>query len=169
METLSRRTFFLRTAALAGAAAMAPALSGCNPFELSPELSESETSILSAVTETLYPSTPPAARGEPAPGLTLAQQVAKVIGEEADATRKMFRGALWVVELAALPVYGKGFRRLPSSQRAEHFLSLQNSRLATARSAVQGLARATYFVAYSRPETWDAIGYDGPWIHRVTP
>lgn len=167
MQEISRRTFFIRTATLAGAAAVAPLFSGCTPGSWSSSLSQQESGILTAVTETLYPSIPDSGKRTSRPNLT--SQLIQFLSAEPLATRRLFRGALWVVELSSIPSFGMRFRSLGPSQREAHFLALQDSRFATSRTAIQGILKAAYFVDYSQPDSWEAIGYDGPWIKAVTP
>ncbi len=168
MQPISRRTFFIRTATLAGAAAMAPVLSGCSKESWGSGLSNQESDILKAVTQTVFPQGRSPASG--AMELDLSTLIANFMEAETLPNRRLFRGALWVVELSAIPSFRKRFRSLNDLEREQHFVALQSSQYATSRTAVQGLIKATCFVAYAQPETWTPIGYEGPWVKAaVTP
>ncbi|HHO52759.1 MAG TPA: hypothetical protein ENK18_18255 [Deltaproteobacteria bacterium] len=79
--------------------------------------------------------------------------------------------ALGVLEHSAAlsPLASVRFSRLSVAQRRHVIETWRRSRWGTRRRIADALRRLALFSWYSRPEAWDAIGYDGPWIGRRGP
>ena len=58
------------------------------------------------------------------------------------------------------------FSRRSRAARAELLERWRASPLATKRRISDALRRVALFSYYTRPETWPALGYDGPWVAR---
>jgi hypothetical protein len=59
-----------------------------------------------------------------------------------------------------------GFSRLAREDRIGILASWENSSWAVRRQVFQALRRTAVFSHYANPATWEAIGYDGPWVGR---
>jgi hypothetical protein len=79
-------------------------------------------------------------------------------------------GGQLVLALGALEhLGGAGFRRFSRLSRDERTAVLEGwrtSALGPKRRIADALRRVALFSWYARPETWDRIGYDGPWVGR---
>ena|SRR5687768_1523917 len=63
--------------------------------------------------------------------------------------------------------HGCGLRRFSRLDRAARTAVLEGWRVSSfgpRRQIADALRRVAMFSWYSRPETWAAIGYDGPWV-----
>jgi hypothetical protein len=56
------------------------------------------------------------------------------------------------------------FSRLDRAARVAVLEGWRSSALGTRRQIADALRRVALFSWYARPETWAAIGYDGPWV-----
>jgi hypothetical protein len=56
------------------------------------------------------------------------------------------------------------FSRLTLDERRARLLAWEASPVGLRRQIFQALRRTAMFSWFSGPESWDAIGYDGPWV-----
>lgn len=72
-----------------------------------------------------------------------------------------------VLDLLALLRHGRTFSRLGAPRALRLLDSLGTSRLALLRRLGAVLRMLTQFAYFADPLTWEAAGYDGPWLGRV--
>ena len=81
-------------------------------------------------------------------------------------------GQLWMALVLLEHTGGLGplqihrFSRLDLEQRRAVLAAWQTSAIGLQRQVFAAVRKAAIFSHYSRPETWDALGYDGPWVRR---
>lgn len=79
-------------------------------------------------------------------------------------------GQLWMALVLLEHTGGVGplqihrFSRLDVEQRRAVLASWQTSSVGLQRQVFAAVRKAAIFAHYSRPETWSALGYDGPWV-----
>jgi hypothetical protein len=128
-----------------------------------------------------WTATPTTVRLPPARGATLAAVFAVVLGDEAagaqaaasleaaldDDQIEMLGLALQFLEFAPRGLLtARRFSRMDPADQTAVIQAWESSRLAVRRQVVGALRQACRFHHYSRPDTWAAIGYDGPWVTR---
>jgi hypothetical protein len=64
------------------------------------------------------------------------------------------------------PLSFRRFSRLPRARRAEVYAAWRRSRVGLKRQIAGGLRKVAVFTWYSNPQSWAAIGYDGPRVGR---
>lgn len=64
------------------------------------------------------------------------------------------------------PLQPRRFSRLTLDERRAVLGSWQTSAVGLRRQVFAAVRKAATFAHYSRPDTWAAIGYDGPWVRR---
>lgn len=60
----------------------------------------------------------------------------------------------------------KRFSNMNLDEAREFFLSLKESGIPQIRGLYLTLKSVALFLYYSRPESWDYIGYEGPWVEK---
>jgi hypothetical protein len=60
------------------------------------------------------------------------------------------------------------FSELPIEKQAEYLHGWESSRFSFRRQAFQALRMMAFFFFYSQEATWKAIGYDGPWVGKLS-
>ena len=83
------------------------------------------------------------------------------------AVRWQVRGLIRLIEHAPIPTTGSRLSKLPHPEAVSWLQNWSASRLVTPRLMVQALKQLCAMGTFSRPETWNAIGYDGPTIQQV--
>ena len=83
------------------------------------------------------------------------------------AVRWQVRGLLRLIEHAPIPTTGSRLSKLSHSEAVSWLQNWSTSRLVTPRLMVQALKQLCAMGTFTRPETWNAIGYDGPTIQQV--
>lgn len=64
------------------------------------------------------------------------------------------------------PLQVQRFSRLHVEDRRAVLAGWQTSSVGLRRQVFAAVRKAAIFAHYSRPETWEAVGYDGPWVKR---
>jgi len=169
---LSRRAFLQRTFASAAALAVpSVVLSGCRasyeadvPNDLRLQaLAAWEFVVLQAAAGRLL------AGAEPLDPAAVAQRADAHLATVHDpAVRDGVRWVLRIVEYGT-PLAGKlrPFSVLEAGAQDDVLRALATSRHLTPRTAFATVKLLACFFHYTRDETWEALGYDGPWVGRV--
>lgn len=130
-------------------------------------LSTKELAVVRAVVETLLPG------GEGIPsGLSLGvhQRIDEELWSAPEAVRSDLKAALHLLEHAPpLQGFAGRFTRLHPADRERVFVGWLRSERAVLAQAANGLKQMCQLFAYTSPQTWAAIGYDGPWVERPAP
>jgi hypothetical protein len=63
------------------------------------------------------------------------------------------------------PVSFSRFSRQSLEERYHVLEAWRRSSMGVKRQIYQGIRQAALFSWYTRPSTWEAIGYDGPWVN----
>jgi hypothetical protein len=79
----------------------------------------------------------------------------------------LYRAALVLLEWEPLLRLAGRFSRLGVAARRAHLERWARSRLLPLRAGYAALKTLALLAYYTRPETWPAMGYDGPWIGRI--
>ena len=150
---LSRRQLLLGTGAVGvlGAVALAVGHVPLGPLD-SPFLGSSPRRTLQAVLEVLLPV--------PAEAERIAANVDAFLVTDDPALGAELRMALGVVEHWGLVRFS---RRSLEARRAT-LEAMEQSALGLRRQIFQALRRLALFSYFADPVSWDAIGYDGPWV-----
>jgi hypothetical protein len=175
LPELTRRALLSRSLAVLGVAAGLPGLVPAGapavgaPAEAAPAglrvLAPGEWQVLAAVADTVIP------RGGAFPlgaaDLGLAARIDALLAAQPAELAAGARGALLLLEYGAPLLAGRlaRFSRLGEAERAEVFGSLPG-RFGLARRVYSGLRGLCLFAFYAQPESWPAVGYEGPWAPR---
>jgi hypothetical protein len=102
--------------------------------------------------------------------VSLAARVDGLLAGEGETLVAGVRGALWLLEYGGPALAGRlgRFSQLGPDARAEVFSALPR-RFGLARRVYAGLRQLCLFAFYTLPESWPALGYDGPWLGRGAP
>ena len=119
-----------------------------------------ETTTLAAAFEALLP--------EEADAVALAAGVEAFVRDGDPVLAGQLNAALTVLEHlgGAGPIGFRRFSRLSKEARLETIESWRRSRVGTKRQIGDAVRRTALFTWYSQPESWVAVGYDGPWVKR---
>lgn len=171
---ISRRGFLSRSA---GAGALLFAV-GCvgdggedyaallGPGERPVSLPVREFAVLKAVARRLVPG----GAGHPgAEDLGVAARIDRELSFHPARFAVDLRDALRLIEWWPLATRFSRFTRLAGEQQDEVLGEMLTSRFALRRVAAQELKILVTFFHYTQEPTWPAIGYDGPWVPRVSP
>jgi hypothetical protein len=170
LPELTRRAFLARSLRAAGGLAALPLLApGCSPARRGAAppalraLSPGEWEVLGAVADTVVPRGGAFALG--AADVGLAARIDGFLAEQDPELAGGVRGALWLLEYGAPLLAGRlaRFSRLDADARSEVFGALPR-RFGLARRVFTGLRQLCLFSFYSLPESWPALGYEGPWV-----
>lgn len=124
----------------------------------SPFLGSSARRTLERALEVLLPDDAPVAE--------IALDVDRFLADGDPVVAHQLRLALGVLEhTAGLPGFAR-FSRLDRGSRAAVLEAWRRSALGPRRQIADALRRVALFSWYARPESWAAIGYDGPWVGR---
>ncbi len=93
-------------------------------------------------------------------------QLARLPREDARAVRALLFLLEWAAP-ALLAGRARRFSRLALGDRRALLDRAARSRVGLLRTAAAALRKLALLAYYSRPATWPAIGYDGPWLGRV--
>ena len=162
-----RRVFLQRSLQLTGAALLPIAgAAGCSRTEPAADLetlSASEYAIADAYATTLIPDGGTFEAG--ATNLELARRLDAYSATERPEVLDGLEAALWAIELAPLLVIQtpSRFTSLDETRRGEYLRALPHS-FAPVRLAHLAMRRAFLFLFYNMDETWEPLGYDGPWV-----
>lgn len=150
---LTRRDLLVGSGALASLAVVVVAV-GHRPMPsaASPFLGSSARTTLEAALEVLLPVEGVASE--------LAAGVDAFLAGDDPLVGAELRLALNALEHAGL----RRFSRLSPDARVERLQSWEGSSITTKRQIFQALRRVAMFSWYTNPTSWDAIGYDGPWV-----
>lgn len=93
----------------------------------------------------------------------LDDQLARLPRTDAIAMRALLVGMEW----GTLPFGGRRFSGMDVGARRAMLDAWSRSRWLGLRTAFTALKSLGMLAYWTRPETWPAIGYDGPWLGRV--
>ncbi|MCP4809420.1 MAG: hypothetical protein GY913_18575 [Proteobacteria bacterium] len=149
----TRRNLLLGTGALAVVAGVIVAV-GHRPMPSadSPFLGSSARQTLEAALDALVPI-----EGKSA---ALAAGVDAFLAGDDPLLGAELRLALTALEHGGL----RRFSRLDLAGRTERLAAWESSSINTKRQIFQALRRVAMFSWYTSSESWEAIGYDGPWV-----
>lgn len=130
-------------------------------------LSAKEFVVARAIVETLLP----AADGVPAGvDLGVPQRIDEEIWAAPDALRSDLKAALHLIEhVPPLLGFAGRFSSLSAEAREACYGELLRSRHDVLVLAAGAFKQMAHLFAYVRPESWGAIGYDGPWVKEPKP
>jgi hypothetical protein len=165
---LTRRALLARSLVALGSAATLPAIAGaCAPSRVPPAglrvLALGEWQVLAALADTVVPRGGAFALG--AADVDLAARIDALLAAQPRELAAGARGALLFLEYGAPLLGGRlaRFSRLGDADREAVFAALPAS-FGLARRVYAGLRGLCLFAFYALPESWPAIGYDGPWV-----
>jgi hypothetical protein len=123
--------------------------------------------IVRAIVETLAP-----ADGDLPSGVSLGvhQRIDEELWSVPDEVREDLRAAIALIEHLP-PLFGSWgrFTRLPRAEREAYYERLLQAGPRPVVQAAVALKQMCTFFYYNCPETWAAIGYDGPWVQTAKP
>ena len=161
-----RRLFLKRSLQTTALVALPWSGSGCAP-ERDPEsglitFSSSEYAVADAFARTLIPDGGAFEAGAGSVGL--AARMDAYLWSERPEVLNGFGSALWLLNLGPLFVIGKPrrFTKLDLADRETYLEALPTS-FGLAREIYHALRRSFMFLFYNIDETWEPLGYDGPW------
>jgi hypothetical protein len=168
LPELTRRALLGRSLAALGAVAALPGVApACARSAPAPAglrvLAPGEWQVLDALADTVIP------RGGPFPlgaaDVGLAARIDALLAAQPAQLAGGVRGALLLLEYGAPLLTGRlaRFSALGAEERAAVFGALPG-RFGLARRVYAGLRGLCLFAFYALPESWPAIGYDGPWV-----
>ena len=168
LPELTRRALLGRSLAALGAVAALPGVApACARSAPAPAglrvLAPGEWQVLAAIADTVIP------RGGPFPlgaaDVGLAARIDALLAAQPAELAGGVRGALLLLEYGAPLLAGRParFSALGAEERAAVFGALPG-RFGLARRVYAGLRGLCLFAFYALPESWPAIGYDGPWV-----
>ena len=170
LPEFTRRALLARSLAALGAAAALPGIApACTASAPAPAglrvLAPGEWQVLAAVADTVIPRGGAFALG--AADVDLAARIDAFLAAQSAELAGGVRGALLLVEYAAPLLEGRlaRFSQLGAEARADVFGALPR-RFGLARRVYGGLRGLCLFAFYTLPESWPALGYDGPWVAR---
>ena len=102
--------------------------------------------------------------------LGVHQRIDEEVWAAPDALRADLKAGIALIEHTP-PLFGfwGRFSRLSRDRREACFATLLARGPRPLRSAAVGLKQLCSLFYYARPETWGAIGYDGPWVDTPRP
>lgn len=165
LPEVTRRVFLSRSLVVLGAAA-APACTPGPGAEAPPGLrvlSAGQWQVLAAAADAFIP------RGGAFPvgaaDLDLARRVDAYLAQNDPALASGLAGALLLLEWLGGPLAGRlgRFSRMDAAGRAAVLEALPRS-FGLPRRVHGGLKQVCTFLFYAQPESWQGIGYDGPWV-----
>ena len=130
-------------------------------------LDEKELAIVRAIVETLCP-----ADGDLPSGIALGvhQRIDEEVWASAPAMAADLRSAItWIEHLPLVRGFGGRFTRLSPADREACFRALLLAGPGPIVQAAAGLKQLCFLFYYARPETWPAIGYEGPRVATPKP
>ena len=170
LPELTRRALLARSLAALGAAAALPGIApACARSTPAPAglrvLAPGEWQVLAAVADTVIPRGGAFSLG--AADVDLAERIDALLAAQPPELAGGVRGALLLLEYGAPLLAGRvaRFSGLGAEERAAVFGALPGS-FGLARRVYAGLRGLCLFAFYVLPESWPAIGYDGPWVAR---
>lgn len=170
LPELTRRALLARSLVALGAAAALPGVfAACAPSPPAPSglrvLAPGEWQVLAAAADTVIPRGGAFALG--AADVDLAARIDAFLAAQPEALAGGVRGALLLLEWGAPLLAGRAarFSALGAEERAAVFGALPG-RFGLARRVYGGLRGLCLFSFYALPESWPAVGYDGPWVAR---
>lgn len=130
-------------------------------------LSTKEFAIVKCAVRALLPADGPLPSGE---SLGLAQRIDEELWAASSDLRSDLKAGLQVLEHATIMNgYSARFTSLAPDQQREYLAKLLDGRNDTLRQVAGGLRQIVHIFYYARPETWKAIGYDGPLVPEAVP
>ena len=137
------------------------------PGESAVGLSVKELCVVRSLVEAFFPATGALPSGV---ALGVHQRIDEEIWAQPPALREDLRDALQLIEHAP-PLFGFAGRMsaldAPTRERAfGRLLASDQDVVVQAAVALKQLAHLFY---YGHPDTWKALGYDGPWVHQPLP
>jgi len=100
-------------------------------------------------------------------GFRTAESLDSYLGGTGLGAAKEMNLALTVLEYAPGGLLAATrFSRLPRADAAQVLRDWSRSGLGVRRQIHSALRQAARFIWFDRPEVWDAMGYDGPWVGR---
>jgi choline dehydrogenase-like flavoprotein len=136
------------------------------PGQVAPDPSPPQPTILTERTLAVLASVAEALTGHPA-GAGAARAVAPLAARLPPADRRQLALLLAALErLGGLAGGARRFSSLPAERRARLLAALAGSRLAPLRQAAAALRSLSMLGTYGQEETWEEVGYRGPWLGR---
>ena len=120
-----------------------------------------EYAVLRAVAERMIPAD---AANPSANDVGVVPMLDRELGFHGPRLRHDLRDALRLVEWGPLLTHLTRFTELPAEDQDQVLRDMMTSRFQVRRQAFLGLKFIIFFFYYTRPETWKAIGYEGPWV-----
>jgi hypothetical protein len=130
-------------------------------------LSVKELCVVRALVELFCP----AADGLPSGvALGIHQRIDEEVWSQPDAVRADLQAALQLIEHSP-PVFGFAGRMsaLALPQREQVFARLLAAEQDVVVQAAVALRQMAHLFYYAHPDTWPALGYDGPWVPQPKP
>lgn len=130
-------------------------------------LTVKELAIVRAIVETLCP-----ADGDLPSGIEIGvhQRIDEEVWASSKAMAADLRSAIsWMEHLPLVHGWGGRFTHLSPADREACFRDLLLAGPGPIVQAATGLKQLCLLFYYARPETWPAIGYDGPWVATPKP
>lgn len=130
-------------------------------------LSAVQYRTLKALIEAIIPQSPEL----PDPfKLKLPEEIDRFLREEPEEVSTRIRDALLFVEWSSkLSHHFRVFSELTLEERRSFFRGYTRSTLKLKRGIYMGLKGIILFFYADHPETWPAMGYDGPWVQKTVP
>ena len=114
---------------------------------------------LTALADTLFPSIAPE---DPPGGDVVPDAFERFARAAKPGTAEQIGVALDLVELGALPLFGRPFSRLPEGARERYLDGMMRSRFALRRALFKSLRDLCGNLYYQDERTWAFLGYEGP-------
>jgi hypothetical protein len=130
-------------------------------------LTTKEFAVVKCVVRALTPADGPLPSGE---SLGIAQRIDEELWAASSDTRSDLKAGLQVLEHATIiNGYSARFTSLDAQKQREYLTKLLDGSNDTLRQVAGGLRQIVHIFYYARPETWKAIGYDGPLVPTAVP
>ncbi|HEX7601146.1 MAG TPA: gluconate 2-dehydrogenase subunit 3 family protein [Polyangiaceae bacterium] len=130
-------------------------------------LTTKEFAVVKSVVRALLPADGALPSGE---SLGIAQRIDEELWAASADTRSDLKAGLQVLEHATIMNgYASRFTALEPAKQREYLTKLLNGSNDTLRQVAGGLRQIVHIFYYARPETWKAIGYDGPLVPKAVP
>ena len=130
-------------------------------------LTTKEFAVVKSVVRALLPAEGGLPSGE---SLGIAQRIDEELWAASADTRSDLKAGLQVLEHATIMNgYASRFTALEPEKQREYLSKLLNGSNDTLGQIAGGLRQIVHIFYYARPETWKAIGYDGPLVPKAVP
>jgi hypothetical protein len=116
-----------------------------------------------ALGDTLLPSI---AEGDPPGGDVVPDSLDDLMRHLPPKKQRELRVVLTVFDLAAVPLHGRRFARLPPEKRDRYVDGWMRSRIPARRIVFRSLRTLFATLYYQDDRSWKTLGYDGPVVKR---